>query len=121
MRKISVLLIGFSWVFSSVATAKVNLAEVEHWNNIGNQYQTYSYFGDVSDKLVAEKGDNAVIWQDAGTSCPAGSFYLVNKRLKTYKEIDSGTCDDRNFAIKLENNTVTFTSEGKVTAVYPVY
>ncbi|OMQ24619.1 hypothetical protein [Serratia oryzae] len=123
MRKISVLLIGLSWVFSSTATAKVNLAEVEHWKNTGNEYRTYSYSGNVgvSDKIVVEKGNNAVIQQDAGASCPAGSFYLVNKANKTYQAIDSGTCDDRNFAVKLEKNTVTFTSKGKVTAVYPVY
>lgn len=121
MRIINVLLISLSCVLSNAAMAGLNLADVEHWNNIGNQSQTYAYFSEVNDQLIAEKGDNAVIWQSAGTSCPAGHFYLVNKARKTYQAIDSGACEDENVVIKLEKNNVKFTSNGKITAVYPIY
>lgn len=81
--------------------------------------ETYSYHD--FDKIVAESKSHAVVRQDAGTSCAAGAFFLVNKRAKTYRAIDSGTCDDRGFSVQLTNNQLIFKQNKRITSLYPIY
>ncbi|HBC7422229.1 MAG: hypothetical protein ACTINL_01850 [Serratia proteamaculans] len=109
-------------VFSFTAAARINPAEIEQWRNTGEANQTYVYSGDTTpqDRVVAENKRYAVIGQDAGMSCPAGLFFLADKGLKTYRAVDSGTCDDRNLHLTLGKSTLTFTSQGTKTATYPL-
>ncbi|MBI6180520.1 hypothetical protein JEQ07_08905 [Serratia proteamaculans] len=109
-------------VFSFTAAARINPAEIEQWRNTGEADQAYVYYGDTTpqDRVVAENKRYAVIRQDAGMSCPAGFFFLADKGLKTYRAVDSETCDDQDLRISLGNNALTFTSQGKKTATYPL-
>lgn len=74
-----------------------------------------------SDRVVADSKSHAVVRQDAGNSCAAGSFFLVNKKAKTYLAIDAGTCDDRGFSVLLTNDQLVFRQNKRITALYPVY
>lgn len=73
------------------------------------------------DKVVAETKTNAVVRQDAGISCAAGNFFLMNKKRKTYAPIDPGVCDDRGFSVKIEGDRLIFRSGKRITALYPLY
>lgn len=74
-----------------------------------------------SDLVVAETASHALVRQDAGTSCAAGNFLLFNKRDKTYREVDAGTCDDRGLMAKLTADRLTFFQGKRIVAMYPVY
>lgn len=74
-----------------------------------------------SDLVVAGTASHALVRQDAGTSCAAGNFLLFNKRDKTYREVDAGTCDDRGLMAKLTADRLTFFQGKRIVAMYPVY
>lgn len=74
-----------------------------------------------SDLVVAETASHALVRQDAGTSCAAGNFLLFNKRDKTYRAVDAGTCDDRGLMAKLTADRLTFFQGKRIVAMYPVY
>lgn len=111
-------IVALLWAFSMGAFAEINLSEVEHWTNKGtpNLY----YMNTSLDAVVAETPHHALVRADAGTSCPAGSYYLLNKQDRSYLPVDSGTCDDRKLKTTLSATQLIFTSHGKVTALYPL-
>ncbi|HHS7556407.1 TPA: hypothetical protein ACTPQ1_004699 [Salmonella enterica] len=43
-------------------------------------------------RVVAQKGDFTVVNYGQSDLCPAGGFYLVNTKRKTYQLIDAGSC-----------------------------
>jgi len=116
----------FKVVFSSItfvvscgATAGVALSDVPNWKNVGDKYQSYDYSDAIpEDKIVAENPRYAVIFQSAGNSCAAGSFFLVDKKFKSYKAVDAKNCDDRKFKVELIQDYLNFKKNGKITAQY---
>lgn len=109
--------IGFLAAFSASAT--VALSDVPHWKNTGDKNQRYDYSDAIpSDEVVAENARYAVIFQGAGTSCPAGSYFLVDKKAKSYRSVDARNCDDRKFKAELSGDHLYFKKGEKITAQY---
>ncbi|MCW8114185.1 hypothetical protein [Yersinia intermedia] len=102
-------IVALLWAFSMGAFAEINLSEVEHWTNKGTPNLYYM-----------NTSHHVLVRADAGTSCPAGSYYLLNKQDRSYLPVDSGTCDDRKLKTTLSATQLIFTSHGKVTALYPL-
>ncbi len=105
-------------IASIPAFADQNLTQLERWKAEVNGQE---YMADSFDRVVAETGTHFVIYQNAGVSCAAGNHWLFNKRLKSYRPVDSGTCDDRKFKVTLQSDKLIFTSGKKTTAQYPIY
>ena len=106
-------------VLSTPALAVADdFAQLESWNMEVNNHE---YMADSFDKVVAENANYFVVYQNAGTSCAAGSHWLFNKQYKSYRAIDSGTCDDRDFKVTLNSDQLIFMSGKTLTALYPIY
>lgn len=103
---------------SSSTIAGQNFAELERWKAEDKEQE---YMSDSLDNVVAETATHFVVYQNAGVSCAAGNHWLFNKKLKSYKPVDAGTCDDRKFKVLLQSDKLIFTSGKKTTAQYPVY
>lgn len=103
------------------AAAAVALSDVPHWKNTGNKNEAYDYSDATpEDKVVAENSRHAVIFQNAGSSCATGNFFLIDKKIKSYKAVDPKNCDDRKFKIELTQDQLFFKKNGKITAQYPL-
>lgn len=76
---------------------------------------------DQYDRVVASTRTHLVLRQDAGNSCAAGTFFLLNLRERSFRPIDAGTCDDRNFSVTLSPSQLTFRQGGRITALYPIH
>lgn len=79
------------------------------------------YSAEWLDAVVAETPTHVLVRQDAGINCAAGNFLLFNKKARTFKPVDSGTCDDRGFSVHLTGDRLSFTLGKRVTGLYPVY
>lgn len=95
-----------------------DFAQLERWKA---EVKGQEYGQDGFDKVIAETSTHFIVYQNAGVSCAAGNHWLFNKKLKSYRPVDSGTCDDRKFKVILEADKLIFMSGKKVTAQYPVY
>lgn len=95
-----------------------DFAQLERWKA---EVKGREYSADGFDKVIGETSTHFVLYQNGGVSCAAGSHWLFNKRLKSYRPVDSGTCDDRKFKAILEADKLIFMSGKKITAQYPVY
>lgn len=93
-----------------------DFSELERWRPEmkGSQFEASM------NSIVAESSTHFVVFENAGTSCAAGNHWLFNKKLKSYRPVDSGTCDDRKFKVLLESDKLVFMSKNKVTAQYPL-
>ena len=76
---------------------------------------------DPHDRVVASTRTHLVLRQDAGNSCAAGSFFLLDRRERSFRHVEAGTCDDRNFSVTLGPSQLTFRQGGRITALYPIY
>jgi len=95
-----------------------DFAQLERWKA---EIKGQEFGADSSEKIIAETSTHFIVYQNAGVSCAAGNYWLFNKQLKSYRPVDSGTCDDRKFKAILEADKLIFMSGKKVTAQYPVY
>ncbi len=95
-----------------------DFTKLERWKA---EIKGEEYMVDGFDKVVAETVKHFVVYQNAGTSCAAGNYWLFNKQYKSYRPIDAGTCDDRKFEVILEPQKLIFMSGKKITALYPIY
>ena len=95
-----------------------DFAQLERWKA---EVKGQEYSADSFDKVIAETSTHFIVYQNAGVSCAAGNHWLFNIQLKSYRPVDSGTCDDRKFKTILEADKLIFMSGKKVTAQYPVY
>lgn len=85
--------------------------------------ETAPYALEPGDVVVAETAAHALIHQTGfvGPACATGRYLLIDKKRKTWREVDIGTCDDRGFAAQLKPDRLIFTLRGKPTAIYPLY
>lgn len=109
---------GIKSVKSCSNFQKIDLTQLERWKA---EMTDQKYYADSYDRVIAETVTHFVIYQNAGTSCPAGTHWLFNKQMKSYRSVDGGTCDDRNFKAILQSNKLIFMSGNKITAQYPIY
>jgi len=116
--KVSSLLLSVLVVASTSALAAQDFAQLERWKA---EVKGQDYMSDSFDAVVAETTTHFVVRQNGGVSCAAGNHWLFNKQNKSYKPIDSGTCDDRKFKVVLEPQKVIFMNGKKTTAQYPIY
>lgn len=120
MQKTKIMLFTLLAVLNLGAYASSNTQQFERYKpDAAMCNDSYSYVE--GDKIVAETKTYAVVRQDAGTSCAAGNFYLMNKKTKTYRAVDIGTCDDRDFSVALKHGQLAFRLGKRLTALYPVY
>ncbi len=103
---------------SAYAFSALDFTQLESWKA---EVKAQEYMTDgVSDRVVAETTKHFVVYQNAGSSCAAGNYWLFNKQTKSYRQVDAGTCDDRKFKVILEPQKLLFMSGKKTTARYPL-
>ncbi|MCS6997591.1 MAG: hypothetical protein NZ533_11730 [Casimicrobiaceae bacterium] len=85
--------------------------------------ETAPYAPETGDVVVAETAAHALIHQTGfvGPACATGQYLLIYKKRKTWREVDTGTCDDRGFTAQLKSDRLIFTLRGKPMAIYPLY
>lgn len=117
MKPIAIAAVALAMT-SSLASAAPNFEQLERWKAEKGAEQ---FTADSFNHVAAETATHFVVYGNAGTACPAGNHWLFNKKTKTYRSVDGGTCDDRNFKVVLTADKLTFKSGKKTTAMYPVY
>lgn len=86
------ILVAIALLASSVASA-VTWQEVENYKKVGGgQYDTYVH--DESDQVPINYQNLMVVSQDAGTSCPAGTWFVINHANRTYTPVDKLGCKE---------------------------
>jgi len=70
--------------------------------------------------VVAQTANYLLVREDAGTACPGGNYWLFNKKAKSYRSVDPGTCIEEPKII-LNKNSLTFFEGKTITAKYPLY
>lgn len=107
-----------SAIASTPAFSAPDFTQLERWKT---EIKGQEYMADSFDKVIAETTKHFVVYQNAGTSCAAGNHWLFNKQNKSYRPVDSGTCDDRKFEVILEPQKLIFMSGKRITAQYSIY
>lgn len=120
MQKMKIVLFTLLAVVSLGVHAGSNTQQFERYKPDATVCND-SYSNFENDQIVTETKTYAVVRQDAGTSCAAGNFYLMNKKTKTYRAVDAGTCDDRDFSVALTRGQLAFRLGKRMTALYPLY
>lgn len=93
-------------------------AQLQRWKP---EDPTDTYELGVVDAVVGHNAKYFVVRVDAGISCPPGHHWLFNKQTKSYRSVDAGTCEYRNFKVVLKADKLIFLNGKKITAQYPIY
>lgn len=113
------------------ASATFNPKDMLTYKPYGNGEAFIRFAPTDTPATVEELGPFAVVNYGKGPRCPAGGFYLVNTKRRSYQFIDSGTCG-KTLTVSLSDagddpsssavtHVLTFIHHGEIVARYPLY